>query len=266
MTSTAEFDSIRVETRGLGRWVFLNRPEAMNALSVELLDELDGVIEADRDDLASRVLVIGGDSRAFCTGADLAQITASLKDETPGTKDFLQKIQLVFDKLRHYPKPVVAAVEGYALAGGLELIMCCDLVFAAESARIGDAHSNFGILPGAGGASVLPRKIGLNAAKYILFTGDHYEARRWKELGLVNEVFPDGELQDGVEQVVQHLAKKSPLVLREMKRLANKAIDQDLRSALDSEALALRYHLRSRDLAEGLDAFNNKRTPEFRGY
>lgn len=99
-----------------------------------------------------------------------------------------------------------------------------------------------------------------------MFTGDHYEARRWKELGLVNEVFPDGELQDGVEQVVQHLAEKSPLVLREMKRLANKAIDQDLRSALDSEALALRHHLRSRDLAEGLDAFNNKRTPEFRGY
>ena len=266
MNSTDEFASVKVERRGWGTWIFLSRPKAMNAMSVELLDELERAIEAVRHDDATRVLVIAGSRQAFCTGADLQQIMASLDDRTPGTIDFLEKIQIVFDKLREYPKPVIAAVEGYALAGGLELVMCCDLVFASESAKLGDAHSNFGILPGAGGAAVLPRKIGLSNAKYLLFTGNSLPARRWMELGLVNEVFADEDLQREVEKVVEHLARKSPLVLREMKRLANKAIDQDLRSALDSEALALRYHLRSHDLAEGLDAFRNKRSPEFKGF
>ena len=146
------------------------------------------------------------------------------------------------------------------------MVMACDLVFAAESAKLGDAHSNFGVFPGAGGAAILPRRIGLNRAKYLLFSGEQVSARQMMDWGLVNAVMPDDALRDTVQAFTDRLSDKSPTVLRRMKAVANRAMNVDEPAALAEEMLNLRAHMRSWDFREGLAAFAEKREPEFRGY
>lgn len=260
------YEAIKYERRGFGAWITLNRPKGMNAISLQMLDEIENVLNECLDDSSVASIVITGNEKAFCAGADLKEILGSLKDETPGKKDFLERIGEVFKLLRNYPKPVIAAVDGFALAGGLELVMCCDIVFASETAKLGDAHSNFGITPGAGGAAVLPRKVGLNKAKYLMFTGDSLTAEEMERYGLVNKVVPAEELVPAVNAFVEKLASKSPLVLRRMKEVANASLDKSQEAALQEELLCLRHHIRSYDLNEGLAAFNEKRKPEFKGY
>ena len=151
------------------------------------------------------------------------------------------------------------------MAGGLELAMCCDVLIAGESARIGDAHSNFGVFPGAGGAAVLPERIGLNNAKYLLFTGDALPARRLMEMGLVQEVVADDELAARLQTFGEKLAVKSPLVLRRMKSVANQSMEMSQSGALQLELETLRNHFRSDDIKEGLAAFAEKRKSVFTG-
>lgn len=266
MESNLSYEAILLERRGHGAWITLNLPGDMNALTIKMLDEMERALDGLRNDTEIAAIVFTGSGKAFCTGANLKEILSSLHDPTQGTKDFLERIGEVLNAIRAYPKPVIAAVNGYALAGGLEFVMSCDLVLAAEDAKMGDAHSNFGILPGAGGAAVLPRKVGLNRAKYLMFTGDSISAADMERYGLVNLVVPKEELVQSVEALVEKLADKSPLVLRKMKELANAALDQTQASALHQELLYLRHHNRSYDLAEGLAAFREKRKPEFKGY
>jgi len=238
----------------------------MNALSMQMLDELETAFTECRSNDSIKAIVITGNGRAFCAGADLKGVMSSIKNAKRGAKDFLDRCFDIFGLVRNIPKPVIAALNGLTLAGGLELAMCCDIVFAAESAKIGDAHSNFGVFPGGGGAAVLPRKIGINRAKYLLFTGDFLSAAEMERYGLVNKVLPDMDLLEEVEKFVQMLAAKSPLVLSRMKEVANDALDQSQESSLRQEMLTLRQHLRSYDLDEGLKAFEEKRKPEFKGY
>jgi enoyl-CoA hydratase/carnithine racemase len=146
------------------------------------------------------------------------------------------------------------------------MVMSCDLVFAAESAQMGDAHSNFGVFPGAGGAAILPRRVGLNRAKYLLFSGENVSAREMMEWGLVNKVVADAQLRETVQAFADKLSDKSPAVLRRMKSVANRSLNVDEPAALAEEMLNLRAHMRSWDMHEGLAAFNEKRKPRFRGY
>ena len=168
-------------------------------------------------------------------------------------------------RIESLPMPVIAAVNGLALAGGLELVLCCDLVLAAESARLGDAHANYGLLPGAGSSVRLPRKIGPTRAKHLLFTGELLPASALVEAGLVNRVVPDGELDAAAQKLGEALAEKSPLTLRAMKRLVDDGLEQPSQTALRLEQLALAAHLSSRDVREGLRAFREKRKPRFEG-
>lgn len=261
-----QYQTIQFELRGSGAWITLNRPKAMNAISLQMLDELEHALSQCQKDNSIRAVVLTGNGTAFCAGADLKGVLSSVKDSTPGKKDFLERCDDIFGLLRRVPKPVIAAINGITMAGGLELVMCCDLVFAAESARIGDGHSNFGVFPGAGGAAVLPRKVGLNRAKYLLFTGDSLTAAEMEKYGLVNRVVPDAHLVDEVEKIIGKLAAKSPLVLRRMKEVANVSLDHSQEDALRHEMMNLRQHIRSYDLEEGLKAFAEKRKPEFKGW
>jgi enoyl-CoA hydratase/carnithine racemase len=168
-------------------------------------------------------------------------------------------------RLERFPRPVIAAVNGLAMAGGLELLLCCDLVIAARSAKLGDAHANFGLLPGGGSSVRLPRKIGPTRAKYLLFTGESVPAEELVAAGLVNEVVEDADLMAATRRLVAKLAVKSPLVLRRMKALVDDGLEQPSAQALRLELLASEVHAQSADLKEGLAAFVEKRQPRFTG-
>jgi enoyl-CoA hydratase/carnithine racemase len=264
-----DFATLRVERRPATAWLTLARPEAMNALSESMCDELAVVLEQIERDRDVRVVVLTGSGRAFCAGADLKGVFENTAAEA-GADDpmnaFLDKVARLFERLRTLPQPTIAALNGLTMAGGLELAMACDLIIAAQSARIGDAHANFGVFPGAGGAAVLPRRIGPTAAKYLLFTGETMPAAELVALGLVNRVVADAELADEVDALAARIASKSPLVLRRMKQAVADGLEQPQSTALRLERLVLEAHRHSHDIREGLAAFVGKRKPEFKGY
>jgi enoyl-CoA hydratase len=260
------YQHILFEKRGQAGWLYLNRVKDMNALSQIMLEEMVDALAKTEKDEDLRVLVLSGKGKAFCAGADLKEVLVGFGKKKGPEADYMDKARMTLNRLRTFPKPVIAALNGLTLAGGLELAMCCDLVIAAESAQIGDAHSNFGVFPGGGGAAVLPRKIGLNRAKYLLFTGDFISAQEMMNYGLVNQVVPEGELEKTVEALALKLAAKSPLGLKYMKQVANRSVEQTAEMALLEEFLTLRLYMNSYDLEEGLKAFQEKRKPEFRGY
>ena len=251
--------------KGSIAWLTLNRPKAMNSISLSIIERMEELLPQLAADDSVRVVVLTGEGAAFCAGADLKQILAS-RELPPGEADFLDRICYnVMNPLRDFPKPVIAALNGITMAGGLELAMCCDIVLASEDARIGDAHANFGVYPGAGGAAVLPRLIPHNVAKYLLFTGKTLSADEMKAYGLVNEVVPADQLEQAVTDLAELIAQKSPIALRRMKEVANASMDKSRDAALEHEQVMLRKHERSFDMAEGLAAFSEKRPPEFQG-
>ena len=256
--------SVLVETRGGAVWVTLNRPAALNSITPDLVA---GVIKALAlaDDPEIKAVVLIGTGRAFCAGADLKYVNSASQNDETATAQFLESILEMMARLENCPRPVIAAVNGLALAGGLELVLCCDLVIAARSAKLGDAHANFGLLPGGGGSVRLPRKIGPTRAKYLMFTGDFMPAEDLLACGLVNEVVDDSKLTAAVECLVGKLGSKSSLVLRRMKALVDDGLEQPKDVALRSELLASEVHTHSYDQKEGLAAFEEKRKPSFLG-
>ena len=256
--------TLSVERMSRTEWITLQRTDQMNAMSMQMLHEMTTALENAMSDDAVRAIVLTGSGRAFCAGADLKEVAGA--NHEPGQPDLLDLVDHTFGLMRDGPKPVIAAVNGLAMAGGLEMVMACGLVFAAESAKLGEAHSNFGVFPGAGGAAILPRRIGLNRAKYLLCSGENVSAQDMMDWGLVSKVVPDAELHDAVQAFTDKLADKSPAVLRRMKAVANRSLNVDEAAALSEEMLNLRAHIRSWDMREGLAVFNEKRKPQFRGY
>lgn len=242
----------------------LNRPKAMNSLNAAIVTELERHLIALTADDRVRVVVLTGAGPAFCAGADLKEVLAS-QNLPAGEADFLDRGGVLYSRLRNFPKPVIAALNGITMAGGLELAMCADIVVAAESATIGDAHANFGVYPGAGGAAILPRLIPLNMAMYLLMTGKSLSAAEMKACGLVCEVHPDAELAEAVLKLAKGIARKSPIALRRMKEVARASSDKSRDEALRHEAVNMRRHMRSFDFQEGLKAFAEKRAPQFQG-
>ncbi len=258
-----------VEVRKIGAiaWLTLNRPDVRNALDMDSLK----AISAFADDLASdpelRVGVIAGAGDYFCAGADLAEFLASLdsSQSVNGQPDFLDVVFSTFEKLRNVPVPIIAAVNGPAIAGGLELILTCDIVIASEQATFADGHAKYGIIPGGGSSAILPRLLPVNVARYLLLTGEALPATTMHQLGLVNQIVETERLESAALDLAKAVAEKSPLVLAQMKRLVAKAQSISLRDAVIDEFLSLRNHTRSVDLHEGLAAFAEKRQPVFVG-
>ena len=248
---------------GATLWLTMNRPNAMNSLSFDLVDALlKKFAEIEKDD-SVRVVVIQGTNGAFCAGADLKTM---LNDYAPGEPDILDRIVDILTVVRTFPKPVIAAVNGLALAGGMELMMCCDLIYATDTAKIGDAHANYGIVPGGGGAAIMPRLLPLPIAKYLLFTGEFVPASMLAQYGLVNEVVSEDNLRPTITRVAKVIAEKSPIGLARTKRVANESLDKSAADSLLDERLASRDQFRSYDYNEGIHAFLEKRKPVFKGY
>ncbi|MGH8347811.1 MAG: enoyl-CoA hydratase/isomerase family protein [Pseudomonas sp.] len=243
-------------------WLKLNRPQALNSLTLSLVNALTKAIDDAQNDPDVRVIVLTGEGRAFCAGADLKDPARSRPESGA---EFVKAIGALTELIEASTKPVIAAINGIAVAGGLELVLACDLVIAAESARIGDAHSNYALFPGAGATVRLPRKVGLNNAKLLMFTGDMHPASEWKALGLVNLVIADDAFIGGVADLAKKLATKSPLILARMKQALNDALDQPMATAIRYERALSNLHHFSADRVEGLAAFKEKRAPQYTG-
>jgi enoyl-CoA hydratase len=257
--------AILSEARDGAMWVTLNRPAALNAITPEVVKGLDVALDRALADPDIRAVVLTGTGRAFCAGADLKYVKETTQGDEGAVAAFLESVLALMGRLESFPRPVIAAVNGLALAGGLELVLCCDLVLAARSAKLGDAHANFGLLPGGGSSVRLPRKIGPTRAKYLLYTGEFVPAEQLREAGLVNEVVDDADLLAAAGRLVARLRTKSPLVLRRMKALVDDGLEQPIETALRLELLASEVHAHSHDMKEGLAAFEEKRAPNFTG-
>ncbi|MTD55472.1 enoyl-CoA hydratase/isomerase family protein [Amycolatopsis pithecellobii] len=260
-------DAVLIERRGSALWLRLNRPEALNGISPEILAGLDAGLDRAATEPGIRAVVLAAVGEVFCAGADLKYVKA-ITAPAPGTRtsghqQFLQAAGEVLSRIEGFELPVIAAVQGLAVAGGLELVLCADLVVAAESARFGDAHANYGLLPGGGGSIRLPRRVGPARAKYLLFTGESLPARDFLGTDLVNEVVPGDRLDETVHELVEKIARKSVYGLRRMKELVADGLDAPLAEGLRMELQHSAAHEESADFAEGLTAFFEKRRPAF---
>ncbi|NJK42228.1 MAG: enoyl-CoA hydratase/isomerase family protein [Aquincola sp.] len=262
METATNTEELQTRQDGGVLWLTLNRPQALNSLTLSLVNGLISSIEQAQSDRSVGVIVLTGAGRAFCAGADLKDPARSRPESGA---EFVQAIGALTELIEASAKPVIAAINGIAVAGGLELVLACDLVIAAESARLGDAHSNYALFPGAGATVRLPRKVGLNNAKLLMFTGDMHPAREWKAFGLVNQVVADDGFIDAVSTLAAKLAAKSPLVLARMKQALNDALDHPVAVGLRYERALSNLHHFSADRVEGLAAFKEKRAPQFQG-
>ena len=257
------YETILIEHRNQVSWLYLNRPRAMNAISMTGMRELCEALIELRDRHDTRAIVISGKGRGFCAGADL---TGALPgDLPPGSPSFLDLGAAMENVLNNLEKPVIAAINGVTAGGGLELALMCDFMLGTASARIGDAHANFGALPGGGATVRLPRAVGVNWARYLMFTGELMTAADAQAMGLLSRVFPDETFEADVQAVAEKIAAKSPLGLKRMKMLVKDALDLPTDEALQHEKRISAEHMASEDAAEGGRAFAEKRKPVFRG-
>ncbi|MGV8057018.1 MAG: enoyl-CoA hydratase/isomerase family protein [Smithellaceae bacterium] len=246
--------------------VMLNRPEEMNPLNWSTIKEIRAVMTELSRDPAVRVIAVTGSGKAFCAGGDLKKYLTLMQDEVD-LWAYSEDMHALFNYIYFdIPKPVIALVNGVAAAGGTEMLLACDFAYAAESARIGDAHLNFGQMGGGGALTRLPRVILPNQAREMMFTAKFYTAAECFRLGLVNRVVPDGELIKAGLEFANIVATKSPLAVKNMRQVSNKGLTMRLEDSLALESrVAFHYCRTSFDSREGLEAFAEKRKPKFKG-
>ncbi len=258
-----EFSNIIYEkSEGLAK-ITLNRPDVLNALDPKTLEEIIAAMEDIEDDISVRVAVITATGRAFCTGADLTGI-ANIPPDKPRDY-FLRLWNKAFSAVENVSVPVSAAVNGMAYAGGMELVMVCDLAIASEDAKLSDQHANRGLVPGGGASQRLPRLIGVRKAKELLYTGDRLTPAEAERLGLINKVVPADKLEEATNELAGKLLAKSPMALRAVKKLVNRGMESSLDSGLEMEMLAMTAHGTTEDFEEGVKSFLEGRPPAFPG-
>jgi enoyl-CoA hydratase/carnithine racemase len=247
--------------------ITLNRPEEMNPLDWDTVRELGRVVAALADDASVRCVAVTGAGRAFSAGGDMKKYR-TLQRDPQGFPQFLTDIHETFLGIARCPKPVLALVNGIAVAGGIELVLFCDLAFMAASARIGDAHLPYGQMGGGGVLTMLPRAVGPSRARELILSGRLLTADEAQGWGLVARVVPDGQLVQAAIEFTSEVVKKSPLAVANAKRTLNAALfaGTGVESGLGLEReVTARYCLTSRDAPEGLDAFFEKRPPTWSG-
>jgi len=243
--------------------IILNRPEAMNSLDLEIVLELEKALNSCETDDEIRAVIITGSGKAFCAGADLKYQLNVIAGNVTREREFINHVRKMTDIIHGLSKPVIAAVNGFALAGGFEILLACDLAIAAAGVKIGDQHINYGLLPGAGGSQRLPWLVGVRRAKEILLTGKWLSASEAENMGLLNKVVPAAELESAAMEMATNLANKSSFALKEMKRLVNLYNETNTQIGMDIESQACIMLVASEDAHEGVKAFNEKRDPQF---
>ena len=241
----------------------LNRPEQLNALSSAMLEALAARVAELAGDAELRAVVLTGAGRAFAAGADIAE----MQRMTPLEAEALSRLgHASLAALEALPVPVIAAVNGFALGGGLELALACDFIYAARKAKLGQPEVNLSLIPGFGGTSRLPRRVGPGWARELVLTGEPIASELAERIGLVNRVFDDeGALLEAALAAGQTIAKKGPLAVGRAKRVLLEGQDADVRLAHALEQQAFAASFASQDRDEGLAAFVEKRPPRFRG-
>jgi enoyl-CoA hydratase len=257
------FENLILEKAGQVATITINRPKVLNSLDLATLEELERAAADLTEDAAIRAVILtGAGEKAFVAGADIAALSTMSPREALAFADFGHKVLNLLDRM---PKPVVAAVNGYALGGGCELALACDFIYAADSAQIGLPEVNLGIIPGFGGTQRLARRVGPGMAREMIFTGLRLTAHRAKEIGLVNEVVPRAELLDRVRQVCDAICQKGPVAIAQAKRAIRLGADISLTVASELERQTFAALFATDDLREGTRAFLEKRPPSFVG-
>ena len=246
--------------------ITLNRPEKLNAFTDEMLEGWIEALEECRSSPEVRVIVITGTGRAFTTGGDVDTFSAVAAMTPAAIKSrLINGIQRLPRKMAEIDKPIIAALNGLATSGGLDIALACDIRFAAESARFAETYARMGLIPGVGGAYLLPRVVGVSKALELFWSADFVDAREAERIGLVNKVFPDAELMDRTYEFARRVADSAPLAVQLIKRVMRLGLDKDLTTALDIVAANMPIVRSSEDHAEAVKAFKEKRPAQFKG-
>jgi len=254
---------IRVEREGAVATVTVDRQEALNALDQAVLSELHRRLEElAADEFARAVILTGAGDRAFIAGADIKEMSGMDVEQARRWGQLGHDVAALLETM---PKPTIAAINGFALGGGCELALACDIRYASTVAKLGQPEVGIGIIPGWGGTQRLARVAGLGVAKDLVLTGRMVDAEEALRLGLVSAVFPPGELMERARELARSLAARSPLVLAAAKRMLNRALQGQLDTGLSDEVATFAELFASEDQKEGMAAFIEKRPPVFKG-
>jgi enoyl-CoA hydratase/carnithine racemase len=263
MSASESFENLRYEKKNQIAFVTITRPKVLNALNAPTMQELSRAFRSVRDDDDVRVAILTGDGeKAFVAGADINEFTAL--DAIEG-RAFALRGQALFSEIENCGKPVIAAVNGFALGGGCELALACTIRIASENARFGQPESKLGIIPGSGGTQRLPRLVGKGRALQIILTGEMVKADEALRIGLVNEVVAPAELLARAEAIATKIIANAPIATRYCLDAVNKGMDMTLSEGLAHEAALFGLCFATADKKEGTSAFLEKRAAQFKG-
>jgi enoyl-CoA hydratase len=254
------YQMILTETRDRVGLITLNRPQALNALNNQLMRELMDALESFDTDNAVGAMVIAGSEKAFAAGADIKEMA-----EKPITEMMDTDHIGVFGRIRKIQKPVIAAVSGWALGGGCEIALSCDMIVASESAKFGQPEINIGVIPGAGGTQRLTRALGKALAMEMILNNRTLSAQEAYQFGLVNRVVPIEEYLDEALKLADEIASHAPLAIRAAKKMINQSYEETLSEGLAEEKQTFYNLFATEDQKEGMKAFVEKRKPEWKG-
>jgi enoyl-CoA hydratase len=258
-----EYNDLLIERDGEVSVIKINRPEALNALNDSVITELNLAFgQLEREESTRAIILTGAGEKAFVAGADIGELARC--NPLSGIKTSRKGQSLMF-QIQWHPKPVIAAINGFALGGGCEIALACDIRIASDKAKLGLPEVNLGILPGYGGTQRLPRLVGLGKGKELIFTGEMIDAQEALRIGLVNKVVPAADLMKEAKEMARKIASKGPVAVRLAKQAINFGANVDLSSGCIFETDQFGVVCATADKAEGTTAFLEKRKPEFKG-